>query len=94
MTQLRSFLGMVTYYRDMWPKLSHILSPLTELMGSKEYKWGPPQEKVFKQTKTVIAKDTLLEYADHNKKLYIETDASNYQLGGRIFQKEYRPLSW
>ena len=56
----------------------------------KEYKWGPPQEKVFKQTKAVIAKDTILAYADHNKKLYIETDTSDYQLGGRILQKEYR----
>ena len=91
LSQLRSFLGMVTYYRDMWPKRSHILSPLTELMGSKEYKWGPPQEKAFKQMKAVIAKDTLLTYyADHNKKFYIETDTSDYQLGGRIFQKEYQ----
>ena len=37
LSQLRSFLGMVTYYQDMWPKRSHILSPLTELVGSKEY---------------------------------------------------------
>ena len=59
-------------------------------MVSKEYKWGSPQEKAFKQMKAVIAKDTLLAYADHNKKFYIETDASDYQLGGRIFQKEYR----
>ena len=63
---------------------------LTELMGSEEYKWGPPQEKAFKQMKVVIAKDTLLAYAGHNKKFYIETDASDYQLGGRIFQKEYQ----
>ena len=87
LNQLRSFLGMVTYYRDMWPKRSHILSPLTELMGSKEYKWEPPQEKASKQMKAVISKDTLLAYADHNKKFYIETDVSDYQLGVRIFQK-------
>ena len=48
---------------------------------------GTAQEKAFKQMKAVIAKDTLLAYAYHNNKFYIETDASNYQLGGRIFQK-------
>ena len=44
LSQIRSFLGMVTYYRDMWSKRSHILSPIIEQMGSKDYKWGQPQE--------------------------------------------------
>jgi hypothetical protein len=31
--ELRHFLGMVQYYRDMWLKHSEMLAPLTDLLG-------------------------------------------------------------
>ncbi len=31
--ELRRFLGMVQYYRDMWAKRSEMLAPLTDLVG-------------------------------------------------------------
>ena len=31
--ELRHFLGMVQYYRDMWAKRSEMLSPLSDLVG-------------------------------------------------------------
>ena len=29
--QVQSFIGMKTYYQDMWPKRSHLLAQLTNL---------------------------------------------------------------
>ena len=31
--ELRKFLGMVQYYGDLWEKQSHVLAPLTDLVG-------------------------------------------------------------
>ena len=33
--QMREFIGLVKYYREMWSKQSHLLNPLTELTSNK-----------------------------------------------------------
>jgi RNase H-like domain found in reverse transcriptase len=73
----------------MWPRRSHILAPLTELIGTKTFKWDEPQRKAFKEMKALIAKDTLLAYPDHSLPFKIETKASDYQLDGRIYQEQW-----
>ncbi len=40
--ELRHFLGMVQYYRDMWARCSKMLAPLTDLVGSVK-KQKPPE---------------------------------------------------
>ena len=45
--QLRSFIGAVTFYRDMFPKRSHILAPLTQQVGKRNLNWTEQCEKSF-----------------------------------------------
>jgi hypothetical protein len=80
--QLRCIIGMVNYYRDMWPLWSHLLAPLSSLTSSKEkWKWIPEHQEPFNKMKAFIAKETLLIFPDFSKEFEIHTDASKLQLG-------------
>ena len=83
--ELRSFMGLVNYYRDMWLRRSHVLAPLAKLTSKTEpFKWGPAQAKAFAMCKRIISKEVILAYPDFSKPFVIHTDASHYQLGGVI----------
>ena len=95
-TELRSFLGAVGYYHDMFPHRSHILAPLTrQTGGDKKAKiaWNDECELAFKQMKALLAEDVLLAYPDYNLPFDIYTDASDYQLGAVIMQNG-RPIAF
>ena len=46
--QLRSFIGMVNYYRDMWQKRLEVLEPLMELSSTTApWEWKEKYNKAF-----------------------------------------------
>ncbi len=92
--ELRSFIGVVNYYRDMWVRRSHVLAPLASLTSNNtKWEWGPKQSAAFRMAKRIMAKETILAYPDFSKKFTIHTDASHYQLGGVISQ-EGKPIAF
>ena len=92
--QLRSFLGMVNYYRDMWIRRSHVLAPLTNLQSpSVPWKWTQTEQEAFDTIKRIMSKETLLAYPNFNKLFEIHTDASHTQLGAVIAQ-EGQPIAF
>ena len=104
---LRKFLGMVQYYRDLWARRSEVLAPLTSLVGEcghtkvtranktkkRPWYWDTVHQKAFDDVKTSIAKDVVLAYPDYSMEFEIYTDASSKQLGSVITQGN-RPLAF
>ena len=85
--QLRCFLGMVNYYRDMWKRRSHILSPLSRLISkSVKFESTEKEQKAFEDAKRMIQKETMLAYPKFGETFHVYADASDTQLGGVIMQ--------
>jgi hypothetical protein len=99
--ELRHFLGMVQYYRDIWAKHSEMLAPLSDLVGEcgemkttrknkvkkKPWHWDSIHQIVFDNVKSTIAKEVVLAYPDFTKPFEIYTNASTKQLGAVIMQE-------
>ena len=61
--QLRSFLGLASYYRKFVCDFAKIAKPLTDnLKESKAYEWGPKQEKAFSELKAALSQAPTLAY--------------------------------
>ena len=103
--ELRHFLGMVQYYRDMWAKRSEMLAPLSDLLEEcgetkttcknkakkKPWQWDLIHQEAFDNVKKTIAKEVVLAYPDFTKPFDIYTDASTKQLSAVITQ-DNRPI--
>ena len=92
--ELRRFIGIVNYYRDMWIRRSDILAPLSKLTSKTvKWQWTEVEQKAFETIKRIIARETLLVYPDFNKPFIIHTDASHLQLGAVISQ-DNKPIAF
>ena len=85
--ELHAFLGMVNYYRDMWPHSTHTLVPLAAMTGKAPFHWSAVQQKVFEQMEAILSTNTLLAYPNPDIPYDVETDTSAYQLGSIIKQE-------
>ena len=87
-------MGVIKSYNYMWPRRAHPLAPLTKLTYIKRnFKLTEVEQDDFNKIKWIVARNTLLTYPDFIEAFKIHTDASTFQLGAFIIQKE-KPINF
>ena len=87
---MESFLGFANFYRQFIKNFSHMVKPLNELKGKKEWKWGEEQQNAFEELKEKITSQPVLALPKREGKFWVETDASGHAIGGVLSQEQDR----
>jgi len=78
LTQLRSFLGLIGYYRRFIQDFSMHAEPIFCLSKKNvPFIWGHDQEKAFSFMKKVLSSAPILQFPEFNLTFYIQSDASD-----------------
>ena len=81
-TQLKSYLGLLSYYRKFLPDLSTSLAPLYMLLGKYvHWKWSSEQDRAFQRSKELLTSSKLLVHFNPQLPLLLACDASAYGIG-------------
>ena len=95
MRQLKSFLGLANYFRDHvrdYAGITRELQVLTQQYHPhRMIKWTPTTTEAFENIKRAILKAPMLHFIEEEAPLVLCTDASDYGVGGYLFQLQTQP---
>jgi hypothetical protein len=87
--QVRSFLGLASYYRKFIDRFADVASPLTNLTKKKVvFHWDNKCEDAFRAIIKALLNPPILVFPDFSKRFKITTDASNVGLGAVLSQDD------
>jgi hypothetical protein len=71
--QLKSYLGLIGYYRRFIPQFSKIAAPLRKLLKKDaKFAWGEDQEIAFRTLKQKLMSGPILRYPNFFRELYFD----------------------
>ena len=86
--EVRSFLGLVGYYRRFVKDFARIARPLYNLTKKNlVFKWDESCQKAFESLRDAITSDNVLKYPDFKKPFFLTTDACNTGIGCCLSQE-------
>ena len=84
---IRSFLGLASYYRKSIRGFSQIAKPLKDLAREKmTWCWGHAEQNSFMALKVAMATTPVLRLLDFEKQFVVTTDASDVAIGAILEQ--------
>jgi len=90
-SELRSFLGLATFYQKFVKGFSQIAAPLTELLRKENrFEWSGQHDTAFAELKEALTKAPVLLVPDPRKPFQMDTDASDFAVGAVISQMDRR----
>jgi len=88
-TELRGFLGMMSFYRRFIQNFSALAQPLNRLLRKGQpFKWSSHQQEAFETLKRRMTEAPILSYPDPNARYQLYTDASHQGLGAVLGQND------
>src|SRR3979490_1316185 len=100
-TEVRSFLGFINFYRQFVDGFSHIAKPLNNLTkANTQWSWTLDglEQAAFDELKHLITSTPILVLPDQTKHFRLETDASAYATGAVLSQLcddgKWRPIGF
>ena len=87
--EIRSFLGLVGYYRKFIPDFAGVAHPLVSLLKkNKRYEWGDAQQLAFERLRRALIEYPCLGTIRRTGRLILDTDASDYAIGAVLSQEQ------
>ena len=81
-TEVRGFLGLTGYYRQMIQDYAKIATPLTNLTkNDAEWKWTKLEQEAFETLRDHLTSSTIMAYPDFDKPFWVKPDASGISVG-------------
>lgn len=86
--ELRSFIGLCSYFRRFVPRFAEIVYPLTSILRQDAaFNWTPDCDASFSQLKFILTSAPLLRHFDPSCPPEVHTDASGIGIGAVLVQR-------